>query len=107
MHTKTIRLFFTTVVVMIMNYIAFYLDDILLFYGWPETGLTVYGLRAIAFPVAWYVQVVEPYTLFSVPVIGRAFNYCIELVYFYLLIWVAYETGALWNKVINRCILRS
>lgn len=88
--------------VMLVNYVAFYADDLAILYGFSETGLLVYGLRALAFPVASYVAVIEPYTLLPIPVLGRALNYCIEISYFYLLLWFV-DLG---YKLIQRCIVK-
>ena len=84
----SVRIFVFTILWIILNYVTYYLDDLLMAYGWSATSLTVQGIQAIAFPITWYVQVIEPYTLFAIPILGRAFNYCIELSYFYGLVWL-------------------
>lgn len=98
----SVRLAVLTLLFIVVNYVAFYLDDLLIYYGWAETSLMVYGWRAVAFPVAWYVQVIEPYTLGSIPVLSRSLNYCVELIYFYSLVWLF--TSCI--QCVDRCLVK-
>lgn len=59
----------------------------MIIYGASDNSLWVQGAQALAFPVTWYVEVIEPFTLLSIPVLGRAINYCVELTYFYSLLF--------------------
>lgn len=77
------QLFIFTVLWILVNYIAYYADDLMVVYGMPTTSLWIEAMQALAFPVTWYVEIIEPYTLLPIPILGRAINYCVELAYFY------------------------
>lgn len=77
------QIFIFTVLWVLINYITYYADDLMIIYGIPVNSLWVQAMQAVAFPVTWYVQVIEPYTLLPIPVLGRVLNYCVELSYLY------------------------
>lgn len=80
------RIFFLTVCVMVLNYNAYYADDLVYAYQTvPHDTWFTFVCQFLAFPVTFYVEVFEKRYFLEVFLVGRTLNYLIELTYFFVL----------------------
>jgi hypothetical protein len=83
--------FILTVCVMVLNYVAYYADDLVYAYQRVPHETFFTGLcHLFAAPVTLYVEAFESHYYLHVFFIGRVLNYCIEFMYFFVLTALVY-----------------
>ena len=75
-----------TLGVILLNYVAYYADDLAYVYQTVphETTFTLL-CHLFAAPVTLYVEAFEKHYFIHIFLVGRVINYCIEMTYFFVL----------------------
>ena len=80
-HAITLSLL--TLGFILSNYVLYYLDNWLVLVAPRTPELVVTTIQALSWPVTLYIELIEKHWLLPIPIVGRAINYCIEIVYFF------------------------